>query len=275
METIISMSRDSREDSSEEEPSPKYDKWKVIAASVRGLSHEKTGQPCQDANEWKITSDGILVAAVADGAGSAALGEVGSEIASKIAVSSLCAEVEKGFEFNEENARQVLKATLITVIEAVQAEAETRQVELRDLATTLILIIAHRNFAVAIQVGDGAAVISDSEGQLHSLTVPSSGEYINETTFVISPNALETAQIGLWQGAISQVAAFSDGLQMLALKIPEGTPHQPFFNPLFAFSGSAIEGVEANEKLATFLNSPRIQERADDDLTLLIARVIE
>ena len=29
---------------------------------------------------------------------------------------------------------------------------------------------------------------------------------------------------------------FSDGLQRLALKLPEGTPHAPFFTPLFRFA---------------------------------------
>ena len=44
---------------------------------------------------------------------------------------------------------------------------------------------------------------------------------------------------GSWSGGhngpINGVALFSDGLQMLALKIPGGTPHPPFFTPLLNF----------------------------------------
>jgi serine/threonine protein phosphatase PrpC len=56
-------------------------KWRVVGASVVGTAHEKTGQPCQDAHGWRILPDNVLIAAVADGAGSAALGEIGAQVA--------------------------------------------------------------------------------------------------------------------------------------------------------------------------------------------------
>ena len=47
-------------------------RWRVIRASVQGTSHAKTGQPCQDSSSVGVGApDGMLVAAVADGAGSA------------------------------------------------------------------------------------------------------------------------------------------------------------------------------------------------------------
>ena len=110
--------------------------------------------------------------------------------------------------------------------------------------------------------------------QLIALTVPQSGEYINETTFLISPDALDKTQVTVWRGTPAQVAVFSDGLQMLALKLPEGTPHAPFFAPLFRFVAQMTDEVEAQEQLKAFLHSPRITERADDDLTLLLAAVV-
>jgi hypothetical protein len=58
---------------------------------------------------------------------------------------------------------------------------------------------------------------------------------------------------------------------MLALKIPEGTPHGPFFAPLFRFSGEWKEEEDAKQQLESFLRSPRVSERTDDDLTLLLA----
>jgi len=50
--------------------------WRVLAASVRGKTM-KVGQLCQDAHHWEKLPEGVLVAAVADGAGSATLGKVG------------------------------------------------------------------------------------------------------------------------------------------------------------------------------------------------------
>ncbi|MGB3559461.1 MAG: protein phosphatase 2C domain-containing protein, partial [Geitlerinemataceae cyanobacterium] len=63
--------------------------WRVVAASVCGTSHQKRSQPCQDAHCWQITPEGVLVAAVADGAGSAAFGEVGAQKAVRTAVDRL------------------------------------------------------------------------------------------------------------------------------------------------------------------------------------------
>jgi hypothetical protein len=46
------------------------DTWAVIGATARGESHARTDLPCQDAVGW-WQSDVVLVAACADGAGSA------------------------------------------------------------------------------------------------------------------------------------------------------------------------------------------------------------
>ena len=66
-------------------------RWHVAAASARGTSHEKTGQPCQDAHDWRILPDDGLVVAVADGASSAALGQIGAMLASWTAATTICA----------------------------------------------------------------------------------------------------------------------------------------------------------------------------------------
>src|SRR4028119_1553063 len=66
--------------------------WRVVAASVRGKSHEKVGQLCQDAHHWEKLPEGVLVATVADGAGSATLGKVGAIIAAQTAVETIRAK---------------------------------------------------------------------------------------------------------------------------------------------------------------------------------------
>jgi hypothetical protein len=146
-----------------------------------------------------------------------------------------------------------------------------REVAARDLACTLIAVVATPELIAVAQIGDGAAVAGDRAGNAIALTVPPCGEYINETIFLISPNAIETAQFQVLREKLRHLAVFSDGLQMLALKIPEGTPHGPFFAPLFRFSGEWKEEEDAKQQLESFLRSPRVCERTDDDLTLLLA----
>jgi len=141
----------------------------------------------------------------------------------------------------------------------------------RALATTLILLVATPVLVAAAQVGDGAVVVGDGGSDLIALTTPQSGEYLNETTFLTAPDALDTAQINVWHGVPGYVAAFSDGLQMLALQMPAGTPHAPFFVPLFQFVARLTDAAAAQEQLTAFLRSPRLRTRVDDDVTLLIA----
>ena len=246
--------------------------WRVVSASVPGTSHERRGQPCQDAYYWKILPEDVLVAAVADGAGSASLGEVGATVAAQTAVETVCSHNVKLRSLSDDEDWQSLGTNALkAALMAVEAEAFSRQVNIRDLATTLILVIATPEIVAAVQVGDGAAVVGDSQENIVALTAPQSGEYINETTFLVSPDAVETAQVSVWQGNTAYIALFSDGLQALALKMPECTPHTPFFSPLFRFVKAITDETKAQEQLVTFLRSPRVTERTDDDLTLLLS----
>ncbi|MDP6039387.1 MAG: PP2C family serine/threonine-protein phosphatase [Candidatus Latescibacteria bacterium] len=251
--------------------SDQSDGWKISATSVCGSSHEKLDLPCQDAHFWTVRSDGILLAAVADGAGSAKHSDVGAKIASQAAVETLCTERNLASKLHNksETFRPILLKALKAALKAVKAEAKARTVKNRDLASTLIVVIATPQLIATAQIGDGAAVASDQKDHLIALTTPDSGEYINQTTFLISPKALATAQLHIWHGSPSHIAIFSDGLQMLALTMPFGKPHQPFFSPLFRFVSNTETG-KTEEQLTSFLRSPRVRERTDDDLTLML-----
>ncbi|MFM6189103.1 MAG: PP2C family serine/threonine-protein phosphatase [Planktothrix sp.] len=246
--------------------------WQVISASVTGKSHEKQNIPCQDAQGYKRLSDHQLIFAVADGAGSSKLSDLGANLAVKMALITLEEKITMGVQDAEILPWQdYLKAALTAAKTAIEAEAVTQETEIRELATTLILGIATPELVAVAQVGDGAIVVEDKTGNILELTIPTSGEYLNETVFLIAPNAIETAQINLWKGQPKYLAAFSDGLQMLALKMPEGKPHHPFFSPLFKFVESITDETDAKKQLMGFLRSPRVTERTDDDLTLILA----
>ena len=248
--------------------------WRVAAASVRGTSHEKVGQLCQDAHHWQKLPDSVLVTAVGDGAGSASLGKVGAIVATQTAVETICAEQSRLYSTNDDGWEEILTSALHSAKSAVEAEAAVCGLAARELATTLIIVVATPQLIAAVQVGDGLAVAGDRSGNVVSLTSPQRGEYINETTFLVSPNALDTVQVNLWRGDSSHIAVFSDGLQMLAVNMNDGTPYVPFFSPLFKFMADVEDENEAKEQLAEFLRSPRITDRADDDLTLLLATLV-
>ena len=55
--------------------------WQVTAAQKRGSRHEAMGANCEDAYHLVQPVPGLLVIAVADGAGSAKFAELGANIA--------------------------------------------------------------------------------------------------------------------------------------------------------------------------------------------------
>jgi hypothetical protein len=174
---------------------------------------------------------------------------------------------------SDEALRAALDAAWRAARSAIEEEAQRREEPVRSFASTLIAFVLAADWAAAVQIGDGAAVVHSRGGEIVPLTLPRIGEYVNETTFLISPEVESTLQCEVWRGAVGQFCTFTDGLQALAMKLPEAAPHAPFFRPLFKLiAGSTAAETEA--ELSAFLTSNRIRERADDDLTLLLAHLL-
>jgi hypothetical protein len=246
--------------------------WRVVAASVCGTSHIRTKQLCQDAHNWQLLPDNILISAAADGAGSASQGKIGAMVATEAAVEHLSSkQITRSALEDDGVVQSLLTDALLAAKKAVEAEAAACNQQPHDLATTLIIAIATPEMVAAAQIGDGMAVAKNRQGNLIALTLPNNGEYINETTFLTSLDAIDTAQMRLWREEIVNVGVLTDGLQMLALNMVVGEPHKPFFFPLFDFVENVEDKTLAKEQLVRFLGSERITQRTDDDLTLIIA----
>jgi hypothetical protein len=253
-------------------------RWRVAGVSVCGASHERLGLPCQDAHQWTSLSDELILAAVADGAGSALLAEVGATLAVAAAISSArerFAESSAAGAVQHLRWEALLTHTLSAARAALEREAEVRSLPLRDFACTLTVVVAGRDFVAAMQVGDGAVVVAEPDGVFLSILRPVQGECLNETVFLTSPESVETSQPNVWHGRPAHLAVLSDGLQMMALRMPSADPHPGFFTPLFQFLSREGDGALAREALSSFLTSPRTRERTDDDVTLLLATLVE
>lgn len=246
----------------------------MAGVSVRGASHERLGVPCQDAHQWTQLSNELVLAAVADGAGSALLAEIGATIA-------VAAAIEAGRQrFRETTGgnfewEKLLNETLTAARVALEREAGARSMPLRDFACTLTVVVAGTDFVAATQVGDGTVVVADPDGTMRSVMRPVQGDCLNETVFLTSPESIELSQPSVWHGRPAHLAILSDGLQMTALRMPAAEPHPGFFTPLFQFLSRQGDGAQAQEALASFLASPRVRDRTDDDLTLLLASLVE
>ena len=250
--------------------------WRLAGCSVCGAGHEKTGLPCQDAHCWRELRPGLVVIAVADGAGSAPLSQVGAEAAAATAVAHVCARVDLPAEGANSDVywQELLNEAVAAARSAVESEAVTRSTSAGELATTLIVVVAGRNFVAAAQIGDGAVIIEES-GAMQSLVRPAATEYLNETIFLTSADGPNSQQTVIWRGRPSYLAVMSDGLQMAALRMPAGDPHPGFFKPLFQFLSQQEDSSAAGQALKEFLSSPRLRQRTDDDVTLVMAAMLD
>lgn len=248
--------------------------WTVAGASWRGTSHQKNTTQCQDAFAWERIDAEWIVLAVADGAGSAMLSDVGARIAVHAGLAAARKELVAGIQARVLNGPDDWREPLISVVararESVIETAGRLGHRPRELASTLVVVIAGPETTAAVHVGDGGSVVETATGTVTSLTKPDTGEYMGEATFLVSRDAIERARV-IVTGASQSIALFSDGLQMLALLYPGWDPFEPFFRQTFAFLRENGENGAAR-KIETFLASDRLAARTDDDVTLVLAQ---
>jgi hypothetical protein len=248
--------------------------WQVVGAAVQGLSHQKQGLPCQDALKYLCLPGGILLMALADGAGSAKHAELGAQTAVEASVGWLvtCLEKEQPIECCE--WAEVIWETFQNARTALERLGQEHDEPLRSFATTLTCLVATSERLIVGQLGDGAVVAVDEDNGIRTVTTLQRGEYANETNFLTQEQALDLVVIQVIDEQVRALAMMSDGLTRLALKRPDNEPHPPFFKPLFAFvesSASSDDPAQANHALMEFLTSPRVCERTDDDKALVLA----
>lgn len=255
--------------------------WVVSGASVIGTSHNRSGFPCQDSSNYRIAGE-VLIAAVADGAGSATMSDVGSELAAEASVRTAEQLLQDLHDHTPHSLHETcLKRVVVGAVEEARrelhVESQRREVDVRQLATTLLLAVHTRDFVAAAQIGDGAMVMSDRPGPYTTFITPQRGEYANQTNFLTSTDAMSKLDVRVERvnGSSSRLAMFTDGLQNLVLRTADDSPHAPFFNPVFNWIATQPVSDDTDRKLAAFLESPRVTNRADDDLTLLLAALEE
>lgn len=244
--------------------------WQMIAASVPGAGHVRRGLPCQDAHRVEELPHGGMVAAVADGLGSAACAAQGAQLAVDVAVTTLQATLLQPRPATARAWRKVLPPAFANARTALADLAATAARPLADYATTLVMAVVTKQWLVVGQVGDGAVVARLGEGTLVTLCKPQRGEFTNETRPLTSPLALHAVTYVCRPGPVQAVALFTDGVQQLCLDAADYTPYAPFFAPLFAQICQPLNRRAAEAALIAFLQSERLSKRSDDDKTLAL-----
>jgi hypothetical protein len=244
--------------------------WHVVGASVVGTSHQEMGTSCQDAHAYRISPTGELIVAIADGAGSAPRSAEGAALAVQSAVDSLTRACEQGTMNDAEVWQVAMQRCFNDAINALSELAEETGSPLTLFATTLTCAVLTTDMVVLGQIGDGFVVAQDEENMVFSLSQPQRGEYANEVYFLTMPQALNKVDISVHIMDMRALAMSTDGLLRLALRLPNFSPHPPFFTPLFNFVSQADDDELATRQLYEFLISPRVCARTEDDKTLVL-----
>lgn len=250
--------------------------WKLVRTSVIGSGHLAAGIELQDDcraevfSSCKLDNDDVLVAVVADGAGSAKLASIGSETTCQ----TFFAYVTEFLKDNRvcEFTRQHACDLLATILDRLNEEAAQRSCIIKDFACTLVAAIATRGFAAFIQIGDGG-IVAKTNASSGIVFWPTEGSYANSTNFVTCDDAQENIQFFCGPVDVEEIALISDGLQSICWEQAKRIPHMPFFEPLLArlrmVKDSETDALE--EQLRLFLSSDRVNDRTDDDKTLVLA----
>ncbi|NTI78582.1 protein phosphatase 2C domain-containing protein [Agrobacterium rhizogenes] len=249
-------------------------KWRWAGARSIGTSHLKNGTVCQDfacAKEFWTTEGRTMAAVISDGAGSALHAEIGSRL---VCVSFLRACLQ----YFRQQSLSALKEEIIWdwvdgIREAINAKAQATGLRPRDFAATLVAVLAAPENTVVVHIGDGAAVIKRAHSDTWEVpSWPYQGEYASTTTFV-TDDPQPRLVISFIDSAVDEFAVFSDGIERLVLDQVAQIPHAPFFNRMVSpLKATDIAGPNRNLSLAlrSYLDSPNVCERTDDDKSLIL-----
>src|SRR5262249_46711488 len=139
-------------------------RWVWAGARATGTSHLKQGLPCQDSFACQVWQGGdglpVLVAALADGAGSAERAEVGSALATSLFVGIVFEAFDGGASLG--SSAETLRYAIGEARLALHLKAGHDDRAADDYASTFLAAILSPAGGAVGQIGDGAVVIRDA-----------------------------------------------------------------------------------------------------------------
>lgn len=248
-------------------------KWAIAAASRCGTSHIRRGERRQDAFTVFQVDDNRpwLVAVVSDGAGSAKMGGQGAALVCRIVSQEARSHLSAGLGAPEEDE---IWNWVDTARDRIFLSADHRNLKPRDFAATMVMAISNGQDTIIAHIGDGA-VVGKPTAAAHwtALSWPAGGEYAG-TTFFATDDPQPQLRISRHSGPLSAISLFTDGLERLILDMHNNSPHDSFFDKMTApLQTTATRDNEKHlsKKLGAYLESDIINDRTDDDKTLVLA----
>lgn len=142
-----------------------------------GSSHRSAGGVCQDASDVKTLENGWVIAAIADGLGSAKHSDVGSRLAVREVISF--AENYMPCCWHDDSLISMLRTAYHSALKKIEEEAKKHGNPGMDYDTTLTSLVYNGSNVVFGHVGDGGIIALDQYGEFSRLTTAQRGEECN------------------------------------------------------------------------------------------------
>lgn len=141
--------------------------------SIQGKGHIERGIVCQDSNKVKQMKSGHYIGIVADGVGSAAHSDIGSDIAVRSLFQYCNRHVKKGSSL--ETMKDILLDGYSYALGQIEQYAEGRAAALDDFDTTLSSVIYDGKNIAYGHAGDGGIIIRCLDGSIKPITARQKG----------------------------------------------------------------------------------------------------
>lgn len=244
--------------------------WKAGGVSVAGFAHEEDDIPCQDAHTFKIREDGYLIAAIADGAGSAAKSHIGAEAYVGAVVDRFSAASDLPSMSEDAMTAAFVEAINATTRSLIETDAAA-EISSADFASTIVMAVADQDGGMFFHVGDGAGVALKLADPAEAIvSKPQNGEYANETYFVTMDGWEDHLRVTSFGGTFDTVLLMSDGVTPMAMTKGCEAPFVSFVRPVLEYLSKADPEVGRNT-LRNTLTQDKIRAITGDDKTLIWA----
>ena len=177
---------------------------KTYGFSVCGQSHKKNNKPCQDAHKIKCINDNTVIAAVADGVGSAEFSEFGARIAVETVVDCCSCRIK------ESNKIDLIRNAYSVALEKIESKAVEDGNPAYAYDTTLSMVICSDNHIWYGHAGDGGIIGLSTGGEYFSITTPQKG--VDMTSVIPLRAGIEYWDIGEASYDCASVVLVTDGI---------------------------------------------------------------
>lgn len=277
--------------------------WVVAHTSQIGKSHlsSKPTIPCQDNHAVKSLPDGWGIAISCDGAGSASMSHKGSKFVAKKALDLFNLIISKN-NWIQTNSCPTDKQWETICFNAfkqlyfdLEVYANSINLNIKQLATTVIVMVYSPDFLLVSHIGDGRAGYRNLSGEWKPCLSPHKGEEANQTIFLTSTpwlqRGLKVSSVNVPESIVirdspSAFTLMSDGCESHAFEtgyfnkekqlfIEKNMPFSGFFEPLVKTLKNMKKDNLSNEEIISkwdqFIatGNEKLQHEPDDKTIIL------